>query len=161
MKETHIHLLINHMPIFGFLFGAIVLAIGIWSKSTTAKLAAYVVLLISAVGGAVAYLTGEAAEKTVKHIPGIAEKVIEQHETAAGYALVVIIVIGIMAVLAAVLSVLHPSTTNVVAWCTLLISLVGFGLVAKTGYLGGQIRHTEVNGYTVPDDDYENHDEYD
>ena len=26
----------------------------------------------------------------------------------------------------------------------LLLSLVSFGLVARTGYLGGQIRHTEI-----------------
>lgn len=160
MKETHIHLLINHMPVFGSVFGAIVLAIGIWSKSSTTKLAAYVVFLLSAIGGAVSYLTGEAAEETVEHIPGVAKKMIEQHETAAGYALAAMIVLGVMAVLAAVMTVLKPTTANVFAWITLLVSLSGFGLVARTGYLGGQIRHTEVNGYTVPEVDMEEHDEY-
>lgn len=159
MTETHIHLLINHMPVFGSVFGAIVLAIGIWSKSTTAKLAAYVVFLLSSIGGLIAYVTGEAAEETVEHIPGVATKMIEQHETAAGYALVALIVLGVMAVLAAVMTVLKPATTHVFAWITLLISLIVFGLVARTGYLGGQIRHTEVSGYTVPET--EDHDEYD
>jgi hypothetical protein len=28
----------------------------------------------------------------------------------------------------------------------LFISIISFGLVARTGYLGGQIRHTEING---------------
>jgi hypothetical protein len=33
----------------------------------------------------------------------------------------------------------------------LVVSLVSFGLVARTGYLGGQIRHTEIaNGATLP-----------
>jgi uncharacterized membrane protein len=160
MTETHIHLLINHMPVFGSVFGAIVLAIGIWSKSTTAKLAAYVVFLLSAIGGAVAYLTGESAEETVEHIPGIAEKMIEQHETVAGYALVALIVLGVMAVLSTVMTVLKPTTAHVFAWITLLISLIVFGLVARTGYLGGQIRHTEVNGYPVPEIDIVE-DEYD
>ena len=27
----------------------------------------------------------------------------------------------------------------------LFISLISFGLIARTGYLGGQIRHTEIN----------------
>ena len=138
------------MPVFGSAFGAIVLGIGIWSKSSTTKLSAYVVFLLSAIGGAVAYLTGESAEETVKHIPGVATKMIEQHETAAGYAVAAMIVLGVMAVLASVMTVLKPTTANVFAWITLLVSLTGFGLVARTGYLGGQIRHTEVNGYPVP-----------
>jgi uncharacterized membrane protein len=33
-----------------------------------------------------------------------------------------------------------------VAIIILLVSLVSFMLVARTGYLGGQIRHTEMNG---------------
>ncbi|MDH4473556.1 MAG: hypothetical protein QE487_13185 [Fluviicola sp.] len=160
MKETHIHLLINHMPVFGTIFGAIVLAIGIWSKSTTTKLSAYVVFLLSAIGGTVAYLTGEAAEETVEHIPGVAASMIEQHETAAGYALVAMIVLGVLAVFASVMTVFKPTTTNLFAWITLLVSLAGFGLVARTGYLGGQIRHTEVSGYTVPEVDEENQNEY-
>jgi len=28
---------------------------------------------------------------------------------------------------------------------TLLVTLISFGLVARTGYLGGQIRHTEIS----------------
>jgi hypothetical protein len=32
----------------------------------------------------------------------------------------------------------------------LFLSLISFGLVARTGYLGGQIRHTEIsNGATA------------
>ena len=31
------------------------------------------------------------------------------------------------------------------AFFILFVSLVSFGLVARTGYLGGQIRHTELN----------------
>ena len=37
------------------------------------------------------------------------------------------------------------SLTRAVALVTLFISLISFGLVARTGYLGGQIRHTEIN----------------
>ena len=33
-----------------------------------------------------------------------------------------------------------------VAKLTLLLALVSFGLASYTGYLGGQIRHPELNG---------------
>ena len=31
---------------------------------------------------------------------------------------------------------------------TLVIAIVSFALVARTGYLGGQIRHTEISSST-------------
>jgi hypothetical protein len=34
---------------------------------------------------------------------------------------------------------------------TLVIAFISFGLVARTGYLGGQIRHTEIGSATVND----------
>jgi len=35
--------------------------------------------------------------------------------------------------------------TNTLAFVVLFIALFSFALVARTGYLGGQIRHTEIN----------------
>ncbi|MDP1746508.1 MAG: hypothetical protein Q8L90_13090, partial [Bacteroidota bacterium] len=37
------------------------------------------------------------------------------------------------------------SVVRNVAWVILFISLISFGLIARTGYLGGLIRHTEVD----------------
>ncbi|MES2555134.1 MAG: hypothetical protein V4604_03235 [Bacteroidota bacterium] len=160
MNEVHVHLLINHMPIFGSLFGAIVLAIGIWSKSTTTKLAAYVVFFLSAFSGLIAYLSGKGAEETVEDIPGIANDMLVKHEDAANYALIVMIVLGVLAILATFMTVRKRETTNTFAWITLVVSLAGFSIVARTGYLGGQIRHTEVNGYVIPDLEHEDDEEF-
>jgi hypothetical protein len=43
------------------------------------------------------------------------------------------------------LTVKKSPLTRPVAIITFLISLVSFGLIARTGYLGGQIRHTEIS----------------
>ena len=37
MDQTHIHLLITHLPIFGSLLGTLVLGYGIWKKTTQRK----------------------------------------------------------------------------------------------------------------------------
>ena len=71
MNQTHLHLLITHLPIFGSILGGLVLAHGIWTKSNQTKIAAYNVLIISSIGAVVAYLTGEGAEETVEKIPGV------------------------------------------------------------------------------------------
>ncbi len=145
MNQAHLHLLVTHLPIFGSIIGALVLGYGLWTKSNHTKNAAYFIFIISAIGVGIAYLTGEGAEEAVEHIQGVNENLIELHEDAAMYALISLIVLGAMSVIALVVSRFKTSFTKSISTIILLISLVSFGLVARTGYLGGQIRHTEIS----------------
>lgn len=145
MDQAHIHVLITHLPIFGSILGAFVLAHGLWTNSAQTKIAAYNVFILAAAGGAVAYLTGEGAEETVENIPGIAETAIELHEDTAVYTLISLIVLGVAAIAGLVLTMKKSSLTKTSAVALLVLSLISFGLAARTGYLGGQIRHTEFS----------------
>ena len=149
MDQTHIHLLITHLPIFGSILGAIVLVYGLWTKSNQTKIAAYIVFIISSMGAGIAYLTGEAAEETVEDIQGVAKKMIEEHEEFAIVALVSLIILGLVSVIGLFLTLKKPLLTKTIAWVILVVSIISFGLVAWTGYLGGQIRHTEINPNTT------------
>jgi hypothetical protein len=40
MDQTHIHLLLTHLPVFGSIIGGFVLAYAIWAKSDQTKIAA-------------------------------------------------------------------------------------------------------------------------
>ena len=145
MSQVHFHLLITHLPIFGSIIGALVLGYALWTKSNHTKNAAYFIFIISAIGAGIAYLTGEGAEDAVKHLQGVTKNLIEVHEDAAMYALISLIVLGGMSVIALVMSRFKTSFTKYTSTIILLISLISFGLVARTGYLGGQIRHTEIS----------------
>lgn len=144
MNTTHLHLVITHLPIFGSILGSFVLAYGLWSKSNETKIAAYCVLLFSSMGAGIAYLTGEAAEETVEHLQGIAESTIEQHEDFAVFALAGLLVVGLSALIGMLVTLKKSRLVDQTAIIVLLLSLLGFGLVARTGYLGGKIRHTEI-----------------
>lgn len=144
MDQVHIHLLINHLPIIGSILGGLVLAHGIWSKSDQTKIAAYNVLSISSVGAVIAYLTGEGAEEAVEDIQGVATNMIDQHEDFAMFALVGLVAVGVSSIVGLLLTIRKSSLANTIAILTLVVSLISFGLVARTGYLGGQIRHTEI-----------------
>ncbi|MCC7301833.1 MAG: hypothetical protein IT233_04235 [Bacteroidia bacterium] len=145
MDQTHIHLLITHLPIFGSILGALVLAHGLWTKSNPTIIAAYNLFIISAIGAGIAYLTGEGAEEAVEKIQGVAENMIEQHEDFALFAIVSLIILGAASIGGLLLTIKKSRLTNTIAIVILFISLISFGLVARTGYLGGQIRHTEIN----------------
>ncbi len=149
MNQTHIHLLITHLPIFGSILGAIVLAQGIWTKTEQTKVAAYSLFILAAIGAGIAYLTGEAAAETVESIQGVLEASIEEHEEFALFALISLIALGVAAIGGLYLTFIKSSLSGTAASVILVVSLVSFGLVARTGYLGGQIRHTEVTNFAI------------
>ncbi|MBK8846633.1 MAG: hypothetical protein IPO27_08875 [Bacteroidetes bacterium] len=149
MNQTHIHLLITHLPIFGSILGGLVLAHGLWTKSSQTKIAAYNLFIISSIGAGIAYLTGEAAEETVENIQGVVESAIKTHEEFALFALISLIILGVASIVGLFLTLRKSTLTRTTAFVILLISLISFGLVARTGYLGGQIRHTETSNITT------------
>jgi uncharacterized membrane protein len=144
MNQAHIHLLFNHLPVFGSLIGGFVLIHGIFTKNKQTKMAAYIVFIVSAMGAGIVYYSGEGAEEAVEHIPLIAGNMIEEHEEFAIFALISFIGLGISSLIALFLSFKNSAFAKSMAFVTLAITLVSFVLVARTGYLGGQIRHTEI-----------------
>lgn len=144
MNLTHLHLLINHLPIIGSVLGGFVLAQGIWNKSELTKIAAYNVLIISSIGAIVAYFTGEEAEETIENIAGVMESTIKIHEDFAMYALISLIAVGISSIFGLWATIKQNSNSGILSTVTLVIAFVGFGLIAQAGYLGGQIRHSEL-----------------
>lgn len=145
MNQAHLHLLINHLPVFASILGAFVLAQGLWTKTNQTIIAAYYLFIISALGAGVAYLTGEAAEEAVENLQGISKNIVNQHEDFAIYSLISLIILGAASAAGLFLTIKKSTQIKKIAVAILFISLISFGLVARTGYLGGQIRHTEIN----------------
>jgi len=160
MNQAHLHLLIAHLPVFGSIAGGFVLAYGLWTKSNHTKIAAYVLLIISSIGAGISYLTGEAAEETVEKIQGISKIAIDQHEDFSVIVLTALIILGVISLIGLFLTLRKSSLIRVVALGTLVISLVSFALVARLAYLGGQIRHTEINSNMILIQSGENKDDH-
>ncbi|WP_125185145.1 hypothetical protein [Botryobacter ruber] len=83
MDYTHIHLLLNHFPIVGTLTGAGVMVWGVLRNEKTVKAVAAVNIMAVTVMTIPVFLAGESAEERVEHLPGVSERVIEEHEVAA------------------------------------------------------------------------------
>lgn len=145
MNQTHIHLLINHLPILGSFLGALVLVQGLWTSSGQTKIAAYNLFIISSIGALIAYITGEGAEEGIQHIQGIVEANIERHQEFALFAFISLIILGFSSFLAILLTLRKSAYARTTAFIILVISVISIVLAARTGYLGSQIRHTEIN----------------
>jgi uncharacterized membrane protein len=144
MNQAHIHLIITHLPIFGTLLGSIVLIQGVWSKSDSTVIAGYSLFIISAFGACIAYITGEGAEESVENLPRILEETIREHEEFALVALIGLVILGFLSMLGFYFTYKKSSLLVMIAFSILTVSIFCFGLVGYTGYLGGQIRHSEI-----------------
>ncbi|MFN8714592.1 MAG: hypothetical protein ACK5Z2_17215 [Bacteroidota bacterium] len=146
MEQVHLHLIITHLPIIGSFIGALVLVWGMMYKSQPTKNIAFIVLMISAIGAAIANFTGEAAEEVVEKIAGISHDVIHEHEEAAELAFILQMIMGVFALLSFFLAYKKSAFARISSILTLVIGLAAFAMVARAGYYGGMIRHPEVNG---------------
>ncbi|MGB3118459.1 MAG: hypothetical protein WBE58_06555 [Verrucomicrobiales bacterium] len=144
MNATHLHLLLNHVPVLGTVFGLVLLTFGMWRKSRDLQKAALGVFVIVACLGVPAYLTGEPAEDGVENLPGVSEVFIEQHESAASFAFTGIVALGVIGLFGLFLFRHGKPVSTSFAVLMLMGSLSVSVLMAWTANLGGQIRHTEI-----------------
>lgn len=144
MSFTHLHLMLNHVPVLGIGFGLGLLLLGLWRKNEELKKAALGLFVIVTLVSVPVYLTGEPAEDKVKSLPGIADPIIEQHEDAAAVAFSGIILVGVAALAGLLWFRCGRLAPAWFAWLMVATSLAATGLMAWTANVGGQIRHTEI-----------------
>lgn len=144
MSSAHLHLILNHIPVIGIPFGIALLVFGLWRKSTEIKTAGLVVFVTTALVTIPIFLTGEAAEEIVEHLPGTSERLIENHERAATIALVATSVLGGLSLLRLLVPARHPAIGGPVMVLVFVLSFGVAGWLARTANLGGQIRHPEI-----------------
>ena len=143
MDLLYAHLLLNHVPVIGTIACVLLLAAAFFTRSKDLATAGLVGMVFVALATIPVYLTGEPAEERVEHIAGFDRHAIHEHEEAAEYAFVAMEVAGAVALLSLIMSRRRPASR---AWlgATLLVTLFAFSTIARTAYLGGEIRHTEV-----------------
>ena len=144
MNQTHIHLLLNHFPIIGTLIGSCFLLWGIIKKNDQIKSISAFLLVLMALAAIPVFLTGEPAEESVEDLNGVSEKMISLHEEAAEIAIWLMGITGIISLAALFMAWRKHKQANLTFLLAFIISAVCFASMARTGYLGGQIRHTEI-----------------
>jgi hypothetical protein len=142
MNYAQIHLVLNHLPVFGTVFGILLLAYGQLRKIEEVTRIALGVFVLAALVAIPVYLTGEPAEEIVENLPGVAEAIIEQHEDAAFTALILMEITGVLALLN--LFFIGRSFGRKFIAVTALSSVIAAGMILWTANLGGKIRHTEI-----------------
>lgn len=144
MNAAHFHLIVNHSPIFGALFSSALILFGVMRKSDELIRMAYIFFVITALGAAAAYYSGEPAEEVVEHKPGVTEDVIEPHEQAAAWAFGLAALTGVGSLGALVFLAKGRAVPDGLKYGILTAGLFTTVAMGRTANLGGEIRHEEI-----------------
>jgi hypothetical protein len=151
MNWAHIHLVLNHVPVLGTVFGLALFGYAVARRDEGLKRIGLGVFAIVALLALPVFFTGEPAEGIVENAPGISEPLIEAHEGAALFALIGVELLGAVA-LAGLFATRRGRgpLSAAITRATVLVSLIAAGLMARTANLGGKIHHTEIRAGVVP-----------
>ncbi len=144
MNWTHLHLILNHIPLLGTFFGGGVLLLGLIRRSSELKATGLATLALVALATVPVFFTGEPAEESVERLAGVSKPIIEKHEQAATVALGGTSVLGMAAIAGLVPFFRQRRMPKWIGVSILMGSVVVGGLMAWTATLGGQIRHSEI-----------------
>ena len=148
MSAAHAHLLLNHIPILGTLFGLLLLLYALVRKNDDIKKASLGVFVITSLITIPAFLSGLGAAAIFHDIThdltGGSEIIIEQHRQAALIMLVAVALLGVVALMSLWLSRHSPNIRGWIVAMSLALAVISVGLGMWAGNLGGQVRHTEV-----------------
>lgn len=144
MNQAHLHLLLNHLPILGALFGLLILAGGFFLKNDAVKRTALGMFVLSAILAIPAYLTGEGAEEIVESLPGVTENLIEAHEDMANIFLWMVGALGLIALATLYTDLKSKKAASMLYALTFAAAIGTMVFAQRVGASGGEIRHTEI-----------------
>jgi uncharacterized membrane protein len=159
MNWAHVHLMLNHLPVLGTIFGLLLLGWAVVRRDEKLQRAALATFVLTALAAIPVFLTGEPSEDVVENLAGTAKQAIEAHEEAAVVALIAVSALGALA-LAALVLFRKRAVPRPLAGAALIFALATAGWMAQTANLGGRIRHAELGatatqGQNQHEDDHE------
>jgi uncharacterized membrane protein len=149
MNDAHLHLVVNHFPIIGTVFGLGILIAGLVLKNNSVKNTAYVLFVVAAVFAFLSMYTGEGAEEMVEDMPNIGKQIIHEHEELAEKLAILLYAVGIFSLVSLYASIKNHKFSKISSYITLILALAATVLGSLVGTSGGEIRHTEIRDTTV------------
>ncbi|WPR70788.1 hypothetical protein SLW70_12715 [Flavobacterium sp. NG2] len=149
MNDAHLHLMVNHFPILGLIFGFGILISGLIFRNNGIKNTAYSLFVVAAIFAFFSMATGEGAEELVEDMPNIGHHIIHEHEEYAEKLALILYALGALSIYGFYLNVKTHAKARLVSVIILVIAAIGLIFALKTGTSGGEVRHTEIRENTV------------
>jgi uncharacterized membrane protein len=146
MNAQDIHLLTNHIPVFGLFFGLALWILGLVRMEEKYTRLGLVVLMITTLLSIVAFRSGHPAHEIVEDLPGSSHKMIHEHRDAAKWGYYMMLPLGILALGIYLQLRWVAIQTKWIQWIIVVFGLFTFAAMARASHLGGEIRRPELRG---------------
>lgn len=144
MNSAHWHLLLNHLPITGAIFGTALLASGFFLKNINLKNTGLVLFIFTALIAIPVLLTGEGAEEILEAIGEDNHDLIHDHEDVSENAFWLSAGIGLISLFAFIASLREKKQARILMIIVLCLGVINSMAMTYAAVTGGQIRHTEI-----------------
>jgi len=143
MNQAHLHLIFNHFPLIGSIFGLGILLFGLIKRNQTLKETGLVVLVIAALLVAPSLKTGEGAEEIVEGF-GVSKAMIHEHEEVAEKFSWLMSLTAVAAIVSFVALRKRTAFAKIAIIITTVLAIASVVLGKFVGTSGGELRHTEI-----------------
>lgn len=153
MNWPYVHTLINHFPIILMVVGTAVLLLALIVRRRGLWLYALATLTLAGLSIYPTFFTGDEAADAVRNTWYIMRPMVEKHDDAAGFALVSVLIVGVVSAYTWWRMLRREVTTLPPVWLRTVVAVLAvwaLSVVARTAYLGGQIVHDSPKLQTPP-----------
>lgn len=146
MNLAHVHVVLNHIPSIGTCVGVALLLFALYKKSDSLLKVSFQILLLVGLAVLPTYITGNAAQATLRSRPEIPQALIETHQNSAIITLILMTITGTLAWfgLWQFRRFSRPGTLNTSS--VLIFGLLTAIFILRTASMGGLISHPEIRG---------------
>jgi hypothetical protein len=157
-KPEYIHVVLNHLPIYGTMLGAFALAISLILRSRTAQITALTLTLIAGVSAYPVFVTGERAYKAIRSLTDDAgADWLDEHMDRAEKTVSAFYLLALVALAGLLLPIKWPKFGMPLAALTLAAAILCSGIAIYIAQPGGRVRHPEFRPSERPTPSPETH----
>ena len=150
-RPEYIHVVLNHLPIFGTILGASALAISLILRSRAAQVTALIITLIAGASAYPVFVTGQRAYKAIRGMADDAgADVLDEHMDRAEKTIDVFYFLAALAIAGLLVPIKWPKSAFLLAALTLVVAILCSGIAVYIAQPGGRVRHPEFRTSDTP-----------
>jgi hypothetical protein len=150
-RPEYVHVLLNHLPIFGTMLGALALAISLMLRNRAAQITALILTLIAGASAYPVLVTGQRGYKAVRTISDDAgADALDEHMDRGEKTIGAFYVLAASALSGLLIPIKWPKSALSLTAVTLVLAVVCSVIAVYIAQPGGQIRHPEFRTEPSP-----------
>jgi len=150
-KPEYIHVVLNHLPIYGTMLGALALAISLILRSRAAQITALILTLIAGASAYPVFVTGQRAYKTIRNQSDDAgADWLDEHMDRAEKTIGVFYFLAALAIAGLLVPIKWPKSAFPLAALILVVAILCSGIAVYIAQPGGRVRHPEFRTSDTP-----------